>query len=75
MKDISEYKTLYHTLCDTVAAYPDRAAYCVPPMEGRSYYPDGWELKWNQVFAEVEAKKIVYAKAGVGHGHLSLIHI
>ena len=69
MKDISEYKTLYHTLCDTVAAYPDRAAYCVPPMEGRSYYPDGWELKWNQVFAEVEAKKIVYAKAGVGHGH------
>lgn len=67
--NISEYKTLYHTLCDTVASYPDRAAYCVPPMKGRSYHPDGWEITWGQVLEGVEAKKNVYAKAGVGHGH------
>jgi acyl-CoA synthetase (AMP-forming)/AMP-acid ligase II len=67
--NISEYKTLYHTLCDTVASYPDRAAYCVPPMKGRSYHPDGWEITWGQVLERVEAKKNVYAKAGVGHGH------
>ena len=67
--NISDYKTLYHTLCDTVASYPDRAAYCVPPMKGRSYHPDGWEITWGQVLEGVEAKKNVYAKAGVGHGH------
>ncbi|MDA1011245.1 MAG: AMP-binding protein [Proteobacteria bacterium] len=67
--NIPEYKTLYHTLCDTVASYPDRAAYCVPPMKGRSYHPDGWEITWGQVLEGVEAKKNVYAKAGVGHGH------
>ena len=67
--NISEYKTLYHTLCDTVASYPDRAAYCVPPMKGRSYHSDGWEITWGQVLEGVEVKKNVYAKAGVGHGH------
>ncbi|MDA0830863.1 MAG: AMP-binding protein [Proteobacteria bacterium] len=67
--NIPEYKTLYHTLCDTVASYPDRAAYCVPPMKGRSYHHDGWEITWGQVLEGVEAKKNVYAKAGVGHGH------
>jgi len=67
--NISDYKTLFDTLCDTVKRYPDRAAYCVPPMAGRSYHPEGWEITWQQVMAGVEAKRSVYQKAGVGHGH------
>jgi len=67
--NISDYKTLFDTLCQTVKTYPDRAAYCVPPMVGRSYHPQGWEITWQQVMEGVEAKKSVYAKAGVGHGH------
>lgn len=52
------------------ASNPDRPAYAVPPMPGRSlHHPDGFEVTWAQTLAAVEAKKAIYARAGFGRGH------
>ncbi len=67
--DLAAYTTLYNTLLGTAKKYPDRIAYCVPPMEGRSYHPAGWEITYKNLLVEVEKKKKVYAQAGIGLGH------
>ena len=67
--DASHYGTLYQSLQKAVATYPDNAAYSVPPMAGRSYHPDGWEVSYRDTFAEVERLKAIYAAAGYGLGH------
>jgi len=54
--NISDYKTLFDTLCDTVKRYPDRAAYCVPPMDGRSHNPEGWEITCKRVKTAVKVQ-------------------
>lgn len=69
MMDASHYGTLYQSLQRAVARFPDRAAYCVPPMAGRAYHPDGWEVTWAQTFASVQEKLEVYRRAGYGMGH------
>ena len=69
MMDASHYGTLYRSLQRAVERFPDRAAYCVPPMAGRPYHPDGWEVTWAQTLAEVEAKREIYRRAGYGMGH------
>ena len=61
--------TLYQSLQRAVATYPDHAAYCVPPMAGRSYHPDGVEFTWAETWAEVEKRRQHYAAAGYGPGH------
>ncbi len=67
--DASHYGTLYQSLLKAVERFPDHAAYAVPPMAGRSYHPEGWEISWRETFAEVERYKAVYAQAGYGIGH------
>jgi len=67
--DATHFGTLYQSLLRAAAKYPDRPAYAVPPMPGRSYHPDGWEVTWAQTLAAVEAKKTLYARAGFGRGH------
>lgn len=67
--DATHFGTLYQSLLRAAAKYPDRPAYAVPPMPGRSYHPDGWEVTWAQTLAAVEAKKALYARAGFGRGH------
>jgi crotonobetaine/carnitine-CoA ligase len=67
--DALPYGTLYASLQRAAARYPHRSAYAVPPMAGRAYHPDGWEITWAQTLAEVERKKTVYAAAGYGKGH------
>lgn len=61
--------TLYHTLQRTVAKYGDGAAYAVPPMAGRAYYPDGREFTWNEAYAAVQERIRYYQQAGYGPGH------
>jgi crotonobetaine/carnitine-CoA ligase len=61
--------TLYDTFLHTVARWGDRPAYCVPPMAGRAYHPDGSEMSWNETARGVERMKAIYAAAGYGHGH------
>ncbi|HUU72639.1 MAG TPA: AMP-binding protein [Burkholderiales bacterium] len=67
--DASKYGTLYESLQRTAAKFGNRPAYAVPPMAGRAYHPDGWEVTWEETLAAVEEKKRVYANAGVGFGH------
>jgi len=67
--DASHYGTLYESLQRTVRKYGDRPAYAVPPMAGRAYHPDGWEITWTQTLAKVEEKRRVYEQAGYGRGH------
>ena len=61
--------TLYETFLHTVARWGDRPAYCVPPMAGRAYHPDGFEMTWNETARGVERMKAIYAAAGYGAGH------
>ncbi len=67
--DPFELGTLYQSLERTVAKYGDRAAYAVPPMQGRAYYPDGREFTWAETWAAVQERKAHYAAAGYGPGH------
>ena len=66
--DAARYGTLYESLKRTVRKHGERPAYAVPPMAGRAYHPDGWEITWTQTLAEVEEKKRVYEQAGYGCG-------
>ncbi len=61
--------TLYQTLLRTAAAWAQRPAYAVPPMQGRAYHPDGAEYSWAEVALQVEAMRARYAAAGYGLGH------
>lgn len=67
--DALELGTLYDSLKRTVAKYPQRPAYAVPPMEGRAYHPGGAEFSWGETLEAVERIKARYAAAGYGPGH------
>lgn len=67
--DLLKLGTLHDTLLRTVRQYGDRPAYAVPPMPGRDYHPDGWEITWHQTLAGVERMREIYARAGYGLGH------
>ena len=67
--DASHYGTLYQTLQKTTQRFPDHSAYSVPPMAGRAYHPDGWEVSYRETLAQVEKKRTIYAAAGYGLGH------
>jgi len=53
----------------TAAAAPGRPFLCATPAPGRAYHPDGVELTYAAVRAEVLRMKNAYAAAGYGHGH------
>ena len=53
----------------TAAASPDAPFLCATPAPGRAYPPDGVELTYAAVRAEVLRFKDAYAAAGYGHGH------
>ncbi|UCH47463.1 MAG: AMP-binding protein [Betaproteobacteria bacterium] len=67
--DASKYGTLYQSLQRTAEKFGDRPAYVVPPLAGRTYHPDGWQVSWAETLAAVEEKKRIYAQAGYGLGH------
>ena len=53
----------------TAAAAPEQSFLCATPAPGRAYHPDGVELTYGAVRAEVLRLKDDYARAGYGHGH------
>ena len=53
----------------TAEAAPEHAFLAVPPAPGRAYHPDGIELTYGQVRADVLRHRERYAAAGYGHGH------
>ena len=53
----------------TASAVPDQPFLCATPAPGRAYHPDGVELTYAAVRAEVLRLKAAYAHAGYGHGH------
>src|SRR5439155_1303925 len=53
----------------TAEAAPDNAFLVVPPAPGRADHPDGVELTYAQVRAEILRFRELDAAAGYGHGH------
>lgn len=53
----------------TVAAHPGKAFLCLPARPGRDYWPDGLELSFAEVAAQVANWRQLYAAAGYGIGH------
>ena len=67
--DAIHYGTLYQSLLRAAERFPQNAAYAVPPLAGRAYHPQGWEVSWSEALAEVGKKKQIYQQAGYGLGH------
>ena len=61
--------TPFDAFMRTAADAPDHAFLCAPPAAGRAYHPDGIELSYAQVRAEVLRYRDAYAAAGYGLGH------
>ena len=61
--------TPFDAFMRTAADAPDHAFLCAPPAAGRAYHPDGIELSYAQVRAEVLRIRDAYAAAGYGLGH------
>jgi acyl-CoA synthetase (AMP-forming)/AMP-acid ligase II len=61
--------TVFEAFMSTAEAAPTHAFLAVPPAPGRAYHPDGVELTYGQVRAEVLRLRERYAAAGYGHGH------
>jgi len=61
--------TPFDAFMRTAADAPDHAFLCAPPAAGRAYHPDGIELSYAQVRAEVLRLRDAYAAAGYGLGH------
>ena len=61
--------TPFDAFMRTAADAPDHAFLCAPPAAGRAYHPDGIELSYAQVRAEVLRWRDAYAAAGYGLGH------
>jgi len=62
-------KTVFEAFMATAEAAPNHAFLTVPPAPGRAYHPDGVELTYGQVRADVLRYRERYAAAGYGHGH------
>ncbi len=62
-------ETPFDAFMRTAADAPDHAFLCVPPAPDRAYLPEGIELTYAQVRAEVLRFRAAYAAAGYGHGH------
>ena len=67
--DTSAFTTILDVFLDTAAKHPDKGFLCVPPHEGRDYYPDGVEFTYRQARARVEELQGLYTRSGVGSGH------
>jgi acyl-CoA synthetase (AMP-forming)/AMP-acid ligase II len=61
--------TIFEAFMATAAAAPDHAFLCAPPAPGRAYHPEGIELTYAAVRAEVLLLREAYGAAGYGHGH------
>jgi crotonobetaine/carnitine-CoA ligase len=61
--------SLFDAFMHTAAEAPDHAFLCAPPAAGRAYHPDGIELSYAHVRAEVLRYRDDYAAAGYGLGH------
>ena len=62
-------QTVFEAFMATAEAAPEHAFLAVPPAPGRAYHPDGIELTYGQVRADVLRHRERYAAAGYGHGH------
>ncbi len=62
-------ETVFEVFCKTVEAFPDNPFLCVPPLEKRSYYPEGIEFTYRESADQIDRIRDVYASAGYGKGH------
>ena len=62
-------QTVFEAFMATATAAPEQSFLCATPAPGRAYHPDGVELTYGAVRAEVLRLRDDYARAGYGHGH------
>ncbi|HEY7870519.1 MAG TPA: AMP-binding protein, partial [Methylomirabilota bacterium] len=61
--------TVFEAFMATATAASDHSFLCAPRATERAWHPDGVELTYGQVRAEVLRLRDAYAAAGYGHGH------
>ncbi|KQP05313.1 AMP-binding protein [Pseudorhodoferax sp. Leaf265] len=69
MIDIVQHPTLHQALAAAAQAYGATSLLAIPANPQRGYLPEGLELSFAQMHAEVVALAARYAAAGYGHGH------
>jgi acyl-CoA synthetase (AMP-forming)/AMP-acid ligase II len=61
--------TVFDAFMATASAAPDHSFLAATPAPGRAYHPDGIELTYAAVRANVLRLREAYEQAGYGHGH------
>jgi crotonobetaine/carnitine-CoA ligase len=69
MIDIDQHPTLHQALAAAAQAYGAGSLLAIPANPQRGYLPEGLELSFAQMHAQVTALAARYAAAGYGHGH------
>lgn len=69
MIDINQYPTIGAAFFEAATRFADHSFLAVPANQSRSYAPQGLELTYAEVAAQVRPLMQVYAQAGFGHGH------
>lgn len=62
-------ETVFDALRRAAALYPDNAFLCIPPRAERPYLPDGTEITFGEMLADVQALADRYRQQGWGPGH------
>ncbi|WP_169544839.1 AMP-binding protein [Sneathiella aquimaris] len=62
-------QTVYEAFCRSVELYPQNAFLCVPPLEGRSYNPEGVEITYAEAAVAVDEIRATYTRSGYTVGH------
>jgi acyl-CoA synthetase (AMP-forming)/AMP-acid ligase II len=62
-------QTVYRALCEQCVRSPDAQFLCVLPQTAQRYRIEARSYTFAQTLARVSALSIVYAEAGLGHGH------
>lgn len=69
MIDINQYPTIGAAFFEAATRFADHSFLAVPANQSRSYAPQGLELTYAEVAAQVRPLMKIYAQAGYGHGH------
>ncbi len=54
---------------DSTLKSPLSACLCAPPMKGRAYYPDGFEINYKTAYSTVKDLQATYTNYGYGNNH------
>ncbi len=69
MFPMTDFSTVFSLFQDSSNRAPEGGFLCTPPMKGRPYYPNGFEISYGDAQKIVTKLKSSYFNAGYGLGH------